>query len=248
MLVLLSPTKTMKIVDTPKYNLEIPVFIEKTKHIIEKLKSFEIDDFKKYMKVNEKIAIENVNRIKNFRFDKNGIMAIQAYDGISYKRFDVNSLSSDKLEYANKTIRVISAMYGVLKPTDSIYPYRLEMQSKISINNSKNIYDYWKDYIALQLEKDNDIIINLCSNEYTKSFLPYIKNEQKFFNCEFYISEYGKLKAQSTLVKQARGLMARFIVQNKIDDISLVKDFNLEGFEFSKSNSTQNNLVFIKQK
>lgn len=247
MLVLLSPTKTMNSISEHNDNLSLPIFIDKTKCILETLKSFTEEDFKKYMKVNDKIALENVNRMHNFKFDVNGIMAIKAYDGILYKRFDVNSLSSSEIEYAYKTIRIISAMYGMLRPFDSIYPYRLEMQSKIQINECKDIYDYWGNSIALELEKDNDIILNLCSNEYAKSYLPYIKNKQNFINCEFFLLKDGKLKAQSTLVKQARGLMARFIVKNNIDDINLIKDFSEDNFYFSEEKSTNNNLVFIKE-
>lgn len=246
MLVLLSPTKTMKNVVLEDNQLNLPTFLDKTKLIYNVLKTFTKEDFQNKMKVNEKIALENINRMQNFKFDDKGIMAIKACDGILYKRFDVNSLSKKEFSFANDIIRIISAMYGILKPYDSIYPYRLEMQSKISVDNSKDIYDFWDSTIALELEKDNDVILNLCSKEYSKSFIPYLKNKEKLFNCEFLLQKDGKLKTQATLAKQARGLMARFIVKNQINDINLVKNFSSDGFKFSEENSNDNNLVFIK--
>ncbi len=246
MLVLLSPTKTMKDVVLQDKKLNLPTFLDKTKSIYNVLKTFNKEDFQNKMKVNQKIALENINRMQSFKFDKCGVIAIKAYDGILYKRFDVNSLNEKELNFANDTIRIISAMYGVLKPYDSIYPYRLEMQSKISIDDSKDIYDFWGNTIALELEKENDIILNLCSKEYSKSFISHLKNKEKMFNCEFLVQKDGKLKTQATLAKQARGLMARFIVKNQINDINLVKNFSSDGFRFSEENSNNNNLVFIK--
>lgn len=247
MLVLLSPTKTMNDIINSSDKLTVPCFLSYTEQIYNKLKLFTEDDFKSCMKVNEKIAKQNVMRMNDFKFDKNGLMAIKAYNGITYKRLDVNSFSNEDLIFANENIRIISAMYGVLKPFDSIYPYRLEMQSKITVLNYSDIYEFWGEKIALKLQEDNDIILNLCSNEYTKSFLPYIKNTKNFYSCEFLVLKDNKYKNQATVSKQARGLMARYIIKNKITDIEKIKKFDEDNFLYSFEKSRNNKIVFVKK-
>lgn len=247
MIILISPAKGFN------ENIEIkaddtPALINKSKKIINELKSYSEDDLKKSMKVNENIASLNAKRFSNFKFDKMGFPSILAYKGIQYKNIDIPSFTDEDFLFAKKHVRILSALYGVLKVTDSIYPYRLDFLSKISIEGSKNLYEFWNSDIYLNLEKTkDDIIINLASDEYSKAIKKYLNNE-KYISCIFKVDKNGKLRVESTSSKIARGRMLNYIVKNRIDSPELLKNFHDVGYEYRKDLSTSNEFIFVCKK
>ena len=188
----------------------------------------------------------------NQDFQKNNSkqrQAIFAFNGDVYEGIDATSISSSNHDKLQNTLRILSGLYGILKPFDNIKPYRLEMGTKISIKGTKNLYDFWKkdvtNSILKEIEKD-DIIVNLASNEYF-SVIDSSLIENKIISPQFKDFKNGKLKIISFYAKKARGLMTRFLIDNDIKSSSDIENFNSSGYMFSKD-ETANPLepVFVR--
>ena len=196
--------------------------------------------------------LSDLNWLRNQDFQKNNSkekQAIFAFNGDVYEGIDANNISNSNHDKLQKTLRILSGLYGILKPFDKIKPYRLEMGTKIAINESKNLYEFWKKDITNSLLneiQDKDIIVNLASNEYF-SVIDSSLIRNKIVSPVFKDFKNGKLKIISFYAKKARGLMTRFLIDNDIQSSSDIESFNSSGYKFS-SDETSNILepVFVR--
>lgn len=248
MLIIVSPTKTMKenIVGT-----EEPLFFANiSKAIMKELQKLKEEDIKTLMKVNDKIAELNFNRYHNFKFDDQGTKAIEAYQGLQYQYMDIDTLDKKGKKFADKHLRILSGLYGVLKPNHVVYPYRLEMQAKLSVNGHKDLYDLWKETISDHLIKELDnhkepIILNLASNEYSKVLNKHCK--KYMITIQLKIEKNGKIKTESTQAKMARGRMVSYLLRNRVETLDALKKFQEDGYQFEESLSNEHEYVFVKR-
>lgn len=248
MITILSPTKQMRVCkDTHVKN--IPNFKDTSEKIIDTLKTLSVQDIQKLMKVNEKIAIENMERYQNLKLDLQGTPAFMTYHGLQFKHIGIDTFDAVHWTYAENHIRILSGLYGVLHPFDSIYPYRLEMQCKLAVEGKHDMYALWSnmlaDYLTAQAAKqESPYILNLASKEYAKAVLPYIKDH--VVTCTFFVMKNNELKSESTQVKMARGQMVKFLVKQGITHIEGVKFFAENGYSFHEERSDEHEYVFIK--
>lgn len=249
MIVIVSPTKTMhdKGITKPQ---ALPLFVEKSKKILTQLQTLSMDDVKTLMKVNEKIASENVQRYQAMTFDLNGSSAIDLYDGLQFKSMQVDTYSEQERAYVQEHVRILSGFYGVLHPFDSIYPYRLEMQCKLAVDGCKNLYQYWKDELAQCLMNDvckhqDHHIVNLTSKEYEKAVKSYVPSEQ-WIDVIFQVEKEGKRKSEATAAKMARGAMIKYMAKHKLEDVQDIKHFDEDGYQFDEEASNEHCFVFYK--
>ena len=170
--------------------------------------------------------------------------AFYMYDGMCYKNIKREEFDEFDLEYIKEHLIIISALYGVLKPFDLINPYRLDFIMKTKIGN---LYNFWKDDIAKNILKDTDFVVNLASDEFSKTVKKYI-SEKQILDFEFYEKVDEKLKKHSTISKKARGMMLNFMTKNKIENIEDIKKFDKEGYVFIEEMSLENKFVFVKNK
>lgn len=245
MITIISPAKNMKVVKRENVSLSHTVFQDKTKQIIEKLKKYQPYELETLMKVNEKLAVQAFLDIQNFDFNKEGTMAILAYDGLVFKNIGAENFSIEELEYVNNHLRILSACYGCVKPLDEILPYRLEMQCKLKLND-KSLYQFWGELLYKEVYKENQIVLNLASEEYAKTIRKYAKQD-KFIDVEFLTYHKGKLRTITTSAKMARGQMVRFIMENRIDEPEQIKGFDWNDYEFEESMSNEKKYVFIQR-
>lgn len=244
MYILISPAKTMK--EERRHTPQgLPVLSEKSKLLHKHLMQMDVLQMKSLMKINDKLAIQNVERFANMRFDKAGICALDAYDGIQFKAMQIEQLGEEEWQYLNHHLRILSGFYGIVRPSDSIYPYRLEMQCRFVTEDSKNLYDFWKDTIAKELPQ-KEFIINLASKEYDKSVRSYISKE-RFIDIIFYIKENDKLITRSTQVKQARGRMVNFMAKHKVENLEELTQFAYDGYQYHAELSNDTTFVFVKE-
>lgn len=203
------------------------------------------------MDISEKLAELNWQRNQDWTLPfslENARQAVFAFDGDVYTGLDVYSLPTEKLSVLQDKLRILSGLYGLLKPLDLMQAYRLEMGTSIAIGTKKNLYEYWKKTItdALNKELENEeLFINLASNEYfiavdlKKLKVPVITPEFKDY-------KDGKLKMISFFAKKARGLMVRYIIDNNVETLEELKNFNYEGYAFDANLSSENKLVFTR--
>lgn len=248
MLIIVSPTKTMK---ENVVKAEEPLFFSNiSKEIMKELKILNVDEIKTLMKVNDKIADLNYNRYQIFTFDHQGTKAIEAYQGLQYQHMDIDTLDIKGKKFANQHLRILSGLYGVLKPNHVVYPYRLEMQAKLSVNQYKDLYELWKetvsDYLIRELDNHKEpVILNLASNEYSKVLNKHCKNYM--VTIQLKIEKNGTIKTETTQVKMARGRMVSYLLRNKVEALDTVKQFKEDGYQFEESLSDDHNYVFVKR-
>ena len=275
MITIISPAKNMRKSEDWKElidegELSCPRLYEKSNEVLAHMKEYITEEIRAIMKIKEDLAQLNYCRFqrmkpisccKNSKDGKESpkftgkTPAIFAYDGIQYKSISPESISKDGIEFLNDHLRIISGLYGVLRPFDMIDEYRLEMQTKVKVNEKANLYSFWDGSISGNISEDlggEGIVLNLASKEYSKTVEKYFDNKKseskiKLITCIFKVEKAGKLKVESTASKKARGYMARYIAENKIDDIEGVKTFNIDGFTYSENESTEKEIVFVKK-
>ncbi len=254
MLMLLSPAKTQDF--SSDYAAPPPTQPEMWKHgkhLLKELKSHSVDEIEQLMGVSEKIATLNFERFKDFssRFtEKNAKPCALAFRGDVYRGLDATTLSKKEMLYAQKHLRILSGLYGVLRPLDMIQPYRLEMKTKLQNPRGKDLYTFWDTHITDVLNEHlksskNDVVLNLASNEYYNAVKPKALNAQVVAPA-FKEMKNGKYKILSMYAKYARGLMARWVIQNKIEKPQELKKFKVDGYVYNKGLSTDDIPVFTR--
>lgn len=250
MIIIISPAKIMQESKrhTPK---RCPYFLEQTKAIYEQLCSYDVEQIQSIMKVSSDIAIQCVQRLKTMKFDMEGTCALDLYDGLQFKSMQLDNTGEKEWEYVCQHLRILSGFYGVLTPDDSIYPYRLEMQTPLSVEDCTQLYAFWMDSLAkhIMMERTDHIepyIINLASKEYDRTIRPYILDDT-LIDVVFYVRKNHKLKTMSTQAKKARGQMVRFMMEHHIEHLSDIKKFDCDGYRFDESLSDSTHLIFVKE-
>ncbi len=252
MLIVVSPAKTLDYEsELPTGKFSLPELTEHSQQLIEVCRQLSPLDIASLMKVSDKIAGLNAARFEQWRpkFDlDNSRQAIFAFKGDVYTGLDAATLGEETLEYAQSHLRMLSGLYGVLKPLDLMQPYRLEMGTKLANPRGSNLYQFWGDIITdkinLALNKQGDnILVNLASNEYFKAVKPKAV-DGTIVTPIFKDEKNGQFKVISFYAKKARGMMARYILQNRISTIDGLKDFDSAGYFFVADESSATELVF----
>lgn len=224
-------------------------FEKESAALIKELKKLKATDIQSLMKVSPKIAELNAERFNNWKlpFDTNNAKAaVFAFKGDVYTGLDAETFSEEEILFAQEHLSMLSGLYGLLRPLDLMQAYRLEMGTKFANKKGKNLYEFWGTKITQEINRrETDVLINLASNEYFKAI------DKKTLKAEiitpvFKDEKNGVLKVISFFAKKARGMMARFIIQNHISNVEDIKNFNLGGYAFSEVLSTDKEWVFTR--
>ncbi len=250
MKMLLSPAKKLDFESTiPDIAVSQPHFLEKANTLAKKLDKTSSRKLSKMMDLSE--ALTQLNKQRYAEWDSAPSKpAVLAFNGDVYLGLEANNWKKEELIYSQDKIRILSGLYGILKPLDEIKPYRLEMGSRWAVTPSKtNLYKYWGKSVATQLEnemEDSEPIINLASAEYAKVLVPHVSAKRRVITGEFRDFKNGELKMIQVFVKKARGMMAKFIVREKITDIEELMKFNEDGYQFDATLSSESKIVFTR--
>ena len=252
MKIVISPAKSLnfeKALPTAKYSESL--FLKEASQVHQVLKQKSPGALSELMAISDKLADLNWQRNQDWKTPftpENARPAIYAFDGDVYTGLDSYSIPIEKLDILQGSVRILSGLYGLLKPLDLMLAYRLEMGTKLPINESKNLYEFWKPIITKALNKElqeGDLFINLASNEYFSAVdvkalkVPVVTPEFKDY-------KDGKLKIISFFAKKARGLMVRYMIDTNAETIEDLKGFNYEGYQFDANLSKGNKLVFTR--
>ena len=248
MKIIISPAKQINDLNDFHFKSSTPHFINKANNLYQYLKSLDYANLKTIMNASDKICHSVINNLNRYDIQSGYINALMAYDGIQYKMMQPSIMDEDTLEYLNNHLYIVSGLYGLLKPFDLIIPYRLEMQSKIDFNSHHNLYSYWGNELYQHIFKDDDILINLASNEYAKAITPYKQDKHTIINVYFYELCDGNLKEKGVYVKMARGMMVQYIALNKLDHPDQLKAFNELNYKYRDDLSSDINYVFVREK
>lgn len=254
MLIVVSPAKKLDY-DTPptteRYSQ--PDFLDQSQLLINNLRNYSALDLAELMKLSMNLAELNFDRYHDwtpqFTAD-NAKPCLLAFKGDVYEGMDAGSFSEEDLDYAQSHLRILSGLYGLLKPLDLMMPYRLEMGTRLPNSRGKNLYEFWgeriTDAVNAQLrEQGDDILINLASNEYFKSVKPKLL-QGRVINPQFKERKGDDYRMIGIFAKRARGLMSRYILRNRLRDPESIKDFNLDGYGFNELLSKGDQWVFTR--
>ena len=252
MKVLLSPAKSLDFKSKlPTEKNSFLCFEKEAEFLNSILKRKSPKDLSDLMGVSSKIADLNYERNHNWSLPfnlKNARQAVYAFSGDVYRGLDAYSIDTKKVDFMQSTVRIISGLYGLIKPLDLIQPYRLEMGTKLSFDNNRNLYDYWKEKITNQLNSElskNEPVINLASNEYFKALdTKVIKSD--VYSANFKQLKDGNYKTIAIFSKKARGMMTRYIIENNITEINSLKSFNYDGYVYHENLSSEKELIFSR--
>lgn len=248
MKIIISPAKKMN-VDTDTLPVgELPVFLEDTQKIMRWVQQLSFEEAQQLWNCSSKIAGLNFERFQEMDLRKNLTPALLSYEGIQYQYMAAQVFTEMEWDYVQRHLRILSGFYGVLKPLDGVTPYRLEMQAKAQIGQSKNLYDFWGDKLYKEVADAENVILNLASKEYSKIIEKFCKSQDTFITCIFGEWKNNKVIQKGTEAKMARGEMVRFMAENQIADVRKIQKFDRLGYVFREDLSSEEEYVFIKEK
>ncbi len=243
----LTPTNNSLGVETTRSE-----FPAKLSELVDYAKSLSEKDLIDKMKISPSLAQLNFDRFKKFQNTPSSTaitQAIYTFKGDTYVGLKAETFTKDDLRFAQKNLLIISGLYGVLKPLDGIQPYRFEMGTKIDLNGYKSLYEFWMnplfEFIKKRIETEKNGVLNLASEEYSK-VLNFNKIGCKLVSPTFKSAKNGELKTVGILSKKARGMMANYVIKNRIKDYTKVNEFSEDGYAYCKKLSTLSRPVFIK--
>lgn len=269
---MISPAKKMNCLGEYPVMPGKPVFLERTKKLVDYLQGLDRKTVQGIWKCNDKIADLNWQRLKNMDLERSVTPAVLAYEGIQYQSMAPGVFEAGHLEYIESRLYILSGLYGVLRAFDGVVPYRLEMQAKIAMEHNgvrvSSLYDFWGDSLYKVLADRADTIVNLASEEYSRAVKPWSRPEKRrqasqgesigkksppcrIVDCVFGEPEEkdGKMKVRvkATAAKMARGSMVRYMAEHQVEDLQQLKDFHLMGYEYREDLSEEDRMVFVKK-
>ncbi|MFN2436138.1 MAG: peroxide stress protein YaaA [Desulfotignum sp.] len=255
MLVVISPSKTLDFDGRSYPNHTIPFFKSRISQLIDRMKTLSEKDLETLMNISPKLAALNYERYQRFQLPftpDNSRQAMPAFKGDVYQGIQVEDYDHSDLQFAQAHLRILSGLYGLLRPLDLIQPYRLEMGTRLSGLWGKNLYEFWGNAITdrinheLEHAKGTNVLINLASNEYFKAVDPGRVNAP-VLHILFKEKKNGTLKIIGVHAKRARGRMVDFIIRHQIKDPKALKAFTLSGYEWHPDHSTDTEWVFARE-
>jgi len=254
MIITLSPSKGQDFdapCSTKKHST--PIALKDSQLLIKELRKLKTGDIKKLMGVSENIAKLNIDRYKNFKTPftlSNARQAIFAFKGDVYSGIEIDKFTAADLVYAQDHLRILSGLYGCLRPLDLIQPYRLEMKTKLANSRGDNLYQFWGEDITENINRvlskqDEPVLINLASAEYFKSIKPKLL-KGRLLNINFKEIKDGKSRVVAIFAKRARGMMTDYILRNRIEKPAAIKKFKTGGYKFSKNDSDDSQWTFVR--
>ncbi len=250
MLILISPAKKLSSV-TPDFDADYsqPLLLDHTKILLAELKALSPHEISSLMSISDKLGGLNYQRFQEWHtpFDKSNAMpAVLAFKGDVYQGLDAESMSAEDLTWAQNHLRILSGLYGVLRPLDLMQAYRLEMGTKFATSRGKDLYQFWGDIITRELNKlESSVLVNLASNEYFKSVQTKDLNA-RIITPVFMDKKNDRYKIISFYAKKARGLMSSYIIKNRITEVEQIKDFDTDGYRYNAALSEADKWVFVR--
>lgn len=246
MQIIISPARRMKNDSDSLPVSQLPQYMDKTQQILAYMRSLSYSEIHQlWWNCSEKIAQPNYEWVHQMNLTKNLTPAIIAFTGLQYQYMAPDVFTDQELEYVENHLKIMSGFYGMLRPFDGIVQYRLGMGDRAHVAGTRNLYQFWGSQLADDLYHNNDLVLNLASQEYSKAIQPYVSESRKFVTCRFVENIDGKLKQKATLAKMARGNMVRYLASQQATSLKQVQEFSL-GYHYAAELSTPTIFTFLK--
>ncbi|WP_080801977.1 peroxide stress protein YaaA [Arabiibacter massiliensis] len=246
----ISPAKKMNVVDDAFAWRELPRFVDDAARLAEAVRTLAYKEAKALWGCSDALAELNFERFRTMDVRAEGALtpAVLAYEGIQYQHLAPQVMTAQQLDYLQEHLRILSGFYGVLRPLDGVVPYRLEMQAKLAVGGTRDLYGFWGDRLCRALAEETSVVVNLASVEYAKAVLPHAERcGVEVVTCLFgTIDARGRLVQRSTAAKAARGSMVRWCAENDVRHVDDLRAFDVLGHAFDEGRSTGECLVFVR--
>ena len=247
MKIIISPAKRMK-EDTDSLPIQgMPQFPEQTERLLVYLKALSLQELQRLLACNDKIATESYRRFQSIDPRRSRTPAIFAYQGIQYQYMAPTAFTDGEFAYVQQHLRILSGFYGMLRPFDGIYPYRLEMQAKLKTAFCENLYEFWGETLGQELSRNNDIVVDLASEEYSRAARQGVSTNVRWITLRFGEEQNGRFREKGTQCKMARGSMVRWMAENRVTDPEALTAFDGLDYRFSPERSEPDCLIFCKE-
>lgn len=243
MKLIISPAKRMRTIARDNLDTTTPAFLEQTGRILRTMQAFSPWQLEQALAINSNLALQAFEQYQDFDVLPQS-PAIFSFWGLQYQHIRAVDMDDETLLFAQECLRIVSPFYGLLAPLDAMKPYRLELKSRVQVEG-KNLYAFWGSRLCDSLYENDGVVLNLASHEYAAVIARHVKGRQ-FITCDFLTPKRGVLRMIPTSAKIARGLMARYVVQNRITNPQDVQAFEEQGFCFAKEMSTSSRYVLVQ--
>lgn len=247
MKIIISPAKKMRADPDSLAWQALPEFLPQAEQLVNLLRQMTPPQLQQLWKCSDAIAAENIRRLERMDLRAQLTPAILAYEGIQYQYMAPGVFTDDQLAYLQAHLRILSGLYGLLRPLDGVRPYRLEMQARLAGEGFRDLYAFWGGRIAESLCRETDCIVNLASREYSLCVCRHLPAHVRLVTCVFAEEKAGRLVEKGTLCKMARGEMVRYMTENGIESPGQLQSFDRLGFRFAPQFSSPEKLVFVRQ-
>lgn len=248
MRIIISPAKRMRTDPDGLAPISTPVFIDDVRRLLTVLRGMDFDSLKQLLGCNDDLVRRSQLEYQTMDLDRAGTPALIAYDGIQYQYMAPQVFEQHWLDYVQAHLRILSGLYGVLRPLDAVAPYRLEMQARLSIDGYRNLYQFWGNRLARETIGTDGVLLNLASEEYARAVRPHRLKGIRWIDCLFGEMEHGRFREKGVYVKMARGEAVRFLAENAVDQPDDLRAFNRLGFSWSAELSDSDRFVFLMNK
>ena len=250
--IIISPAKKMEECQDIFEAESFPQFLNRTKVLYQTLKSMTETELQKLFKAKDQITRQNYERFQTMDLERAHTPALLSYVGIQYQYMAPHLFSNAQWDYVKEHLRILSGFYGILRPEDRVTLYRLEMQAKLAVEKSKDLYEFWgKSLLDALMEGNEDngakIILNLASKEYSKAIEKYLTPDIRYVTCVFGVLKDGQVKVKATEAKMARGALVRLMAENKVQEVEEIRNFEVLDYRYNAELSDDDTYVFIKE-
>ena len=247
MRIIIAPAKQMRVDTDTLACTGLPVFLDRTERLRDRIRGLSYEDQKKLWACNDKIAGQNARRFEQMDLRHGLTPAILAYDGIQYTYMAPAVFEDGQFNYVQEHLRILSGFYGALRPMDGVVPYRLEMQARLAVDGHKNLYEFWGDTLYREVRDDSRVLINLASREYARCIERYLQPEDRYITCVFGEPEGERIVQKGVYAKMARGEMVRFLAGLRAETPEQLKSFDWSGYRFEEARSSESEYVFLRR-
>ena len=249
MKIIISPAKKMNIREDELEWADLPCFLSRAEELKKYIQGLDLEQARKLWQCNETIARLNYGRFQDMDLERRLTPALLSYEGIQYQYMAPGVFEQGQWDYVQEHLRILSGLYGVVRPLDGVAPYRLEMQAKLAVDGARNLYEFWGDSLSRVLAAETDVIVNLASVEYAKAVVPSADRcGARVLTCLFgTVDARDRLVQRSTAAKAARGTMVRWCAENAIKEPADLQAFDALGYAFDPARSTDDCYVFVQK-
>ena len=248
MQIIISPAKRMRIDPDGLAPISKPIFIDDTRRLLTALREMDFDNLKRLLGCNDGLVRRSQLEYQAMDPDHAVTPALIAYDGIQYQYISPQVFEQRWLDYVQAHLRILSGLFGALRPLDAVAPYRLEMQARLNVDGHRNLYQFWGDRLAREVIGADDVLLNLASEEYARAVRPHRLKGIRWIDCLFGEMEHCRFREKGVYVKMARGEAVRFLAENAVDQPDDLRAFNRLGFSWSAELSDSDRFVFLMNK